>query len=283
MQPRAQKKRKGNEEEGANDAAIQSEEVKVEALLAVKREQNDNPQENNVEENQAEESAMSMLLKKVRSMREEMKAGKEEMVNRSKETGQKMESVFEELIIVKGELAALKQTTDGKLKAAEREGLEKAARLWCKDRNKVIVKYGHISGWNVSSITSMSSLFGLTDVERDQGNHWNKDFNKDLSGWDTSKVTDMTAMLNCAETFSGYLSRWSVGNCKDMCAMSQDAKSFKSKLNEWNVEKVTNMSAMFAGAGSSNNDLSSWSTGNCTKMYAMFSQASTFKRDTIKN
>ncbi|GMH99073.1 hypothetical protein TrLO_g3618 [Triparma laevis f. longispina] len=121
MPPRARKKRKGNEEGGGvgDDVATFSDEVKVENLVAVKQEQEGNPKENSVEEiQQVEESSMSMLLKEVRSMREEMKemkglqerareetkAGKEEMLNRSEETGAKMESVFEELISIKDEL-----------------------------------------------------------------------------------------------------------------------------------------------------------------------------------
>ena len=101
--PRPRKKRKGNKEGVGGD--VFSEEVKVEALVAVKQDQEGNPQENNVEEIfQAEESAMSMVLKEMRSLNEKMEAAKEEMVNRSEGTGAKFESVFEELISVKDEL-----------------------------------------------------------------------------------------------------------------------------------------------------------------------------------
>ncbi|GMH67793.1 hypothetical protein TL16_g04770 [Triparma laevis f. inornata] len=208
MPPRAQKKKKRNEEGGGGDVFpervcgtdVFSDEVKVEALVAVKqgREQDragGNPQENNVEEIQAEESSMSMLLKEMRSVREEMKGLQEktrkeikgvkgEMVNRSEETGQKMESVFEELISVKDELReARKDITALKPrdKFQSNKELKAAARLWCTDRNKAIAKYGHISSWNVSSITSMVLLFGMTTEEIEHGNRWNKDFNQDIS------------------------------------------------------------------------------------------------------
>ncbi|GMI12037.1 hypothetical protein TrLO_g9694 [Triparma laevis f. longispina] len=55
-------RRGGNEEKGANDAAIPSDEVKLEALVAIKQEQNGNLQENRFEENQAEELAMSSVF-----------------------------------------------------------------------------------------------------------------------------------------------------------------------------------------------------------------------------
>ncbi|GMH54898.1 hypothetical protein TL16_g01777 [Triparma laevis f. inornata] len=111
MPPRARKKRKGNEEGGGVGDDMFSDEVKMEALVAVKHEQNGNPQENNVEEiQQAEESSTSILLKEMRSMREEM-------INRSEETGQKTESVFEELISEKAEL----KSVNGKLSKARKE------------------------------------------------------------------------------------------------------------------------------------------------------------------
>ncbi|GMI13450.1 hypothetical protein TrLO_g4191 [Triparma laevis f. longispina] len=101
MPPRPQKRRKGNEEEGANVAAIPQDDVKLEALVAVKQEPSDNPQENRVEEIQAGEPSSSVLLAVIQSMRNEMK---EEMKGAKQEMNEKMESVFEEMISVKDEL-----------------------------------------------------------------------------------------------------------------------------------------------------------------------------------
>ena len=273
--------------------AISQDDVKEEALVVIKQERDGNPQENRVEEIQAEESTMSLVLKEMRSMREEIKAGKEEMKKKMEqemkgvreETNEKRESVFEEMTSVKDELrearkeiAALKQ----RYKFQKKE-LKAAVRLWCTDRNKAIAQFGHISGWNISSITSMRRLFGQSKEDREQGNHWNKDFNEDLSLWDTSNVTNMAWMFNEASSFNIDVSRWNVGNCTNMSAMFQNAKSFQSDLKGWNVEKVTSMDFMFKGAASFESDCSRWSTGNCTNIFNMFFSASSFNRDTIKN
>lgn len=138
------------------------DDVLVGALVAV--EQEDNSLENHVEENQASEPSSSALLPAIQSMMEKMK---EEMLNAIQsmredmedemlavkgEIGSKMESVFDELISVKGELceariqiATLEKTLEG-YEFQSNEELSAAAKLWCSDRNKAIIRYGHISG-----------------------------------------------------------------------------------------------------------------------------------------
>ena len=39
------------------------------------------------------------------------------------------------------------------------EDINEAVNLWCEHRNKAEEKYGHISDWDVSSVTDMSKLF----------------------------------------------------------------------------------------------------------------------------
>merc|ERR1711903_159723 len=48
-----------------------------------------------------------------------------------------------------------------------------------------------ISGWDVSEVTDMRSLFSTAH-----------NFNQDLSGWDVSAVTDMACMFADAHNFS---------------------------------------------------------------------------------
>ena len=66
----------------------------------------------------------------------------------------------------------------------------------CADSNGV-----HISNWDVSSVTYMSSMFsGATS------------FNGDLSGWDVSSVNDMSNMFSGATSFNRDLSGWNTAN-----------------------------------------------------------------------
>eukprot|EP00519_Triparma_laevis_P008571 CAMPEP_0182519176 /NCGR_PEP_ID=MMETSP1321-20130603/44958_1 /TAXON_ID=91990 /ORGANISM="Bolidomonas sp., Strain RCC1657" /LENGTH=1957 /DNA_ID=CAMNT_0024727141 /DNA_START=127 /DNA_END=5997 /DNA_ORIENTATION=- len=100
------------------------------------------------------------------------------------------------------------------------EDLKAAAKEWCEDEQTAEAKYGTISGWDVSRVTSMNCLFS---ADSDDTGEAGKQFNADLSRWDVSNVTDMYGMFYGAEQF----------NCN---------------LSSWNVEKVTNMQSMFWGA-----------------------------------
>ena len=57
---------------------------------------------------------------------------------------------------------------------------------WCNDPVTATVKYGHISKWNTSLVTSMKELF-----------HNKREFNDDISKWNVSSVTDMSWMFSC--------------------------------------------------------------------------------------
>ncbi|GMI15792.1 hypothetical protein TrLO_g10302 [Triparma laevis f. longispina] len=180
--PPSSKRRKGNEEEGANSAAI--------------------PQDVNVR-------TRSRPCRWCSSMREEMKATKQEM-------NEKMESVLEELKSVESELKSVNGKLRDKKSAKPRERhvllsdadekLKAMVRLWCSNKDEAETRYGHISGWDTSAVTSMRFLFGATTEEIKQGNHWNKDFNEDLSLWDTSSVTTMAFMFIKASSLTGDLS-----------------------------------------------------------------------------
>ena len=83
-------------------------------------------------------------------------------------------------------------------------------------------KYGNISTWDTSLITSMAHLFdgeiGFNLSRKDEFYY----FNLDISDWDVSNVTDMSFMFNSCGRFN-------------------------IDISKWNVSKVTNMDSMFKG------------------------------------
>ncbi len=90
-----------------------------------------------------------------------------------------------------------------------------------------------ISGWNVSSVTSMDYMFQITP------------FNQDIGSWDVSNVSSMNCMFAGAESFNQDISGWNVSNVTDMGVMFADALLFNQDLSSWNISNVTNMSNMF--------------------------------------
>ncbi|GMI14248.1 hypothetical protein TrLO_g13073 [Triparma laevis f. longispina] len=77
---------------------------------------------------------------------------------------------------------------------------------WCDPEThaEVKAKYGHISGWDTSKVTSMLALFC-----------GQKQFNDDIRCWDVSQVRDLESMFHGAEAFNQDISGWSVGNCRN--------------------------------------------------------------------
>merc|ERR1712023_67285 len=77
------------------------------------------------------------------------------------------------------------------------QALRAKLMLWCSDAATAEARYGHISVWNTSGVTDMSSLGRTWDgsavVEAHCGT-WDS-FNEDLSHWDTSSVTTMYQMF----------------------------------------------------------------------------------------
>ena len=116
------------------------------------------------------------------------------------------------------------------------EDIQVAADKWCENPIEAEAIYGHISFWDVSTITSMRMLF-----------QWKRSFNEDLSRWNVSACTDMEAMFHLASSFTSDLSEWSTGKVKSMEAMFYRASSFTSDLSEWIVMEGTDVGRMFHG------------------------------------
>ena len=62
--------------------------------------------------------------------------------------------------------------------------LREAVRWWLTEPEECEAELGHISNWDVSRVTNMSSMFNGA------GN-----FNQPLNNWNVSKVTNMSSMF----------------------------------------------------------------------------------------
>jgi len=127
-----------------------------------------------------------------------------------------------------------------------------------------ITTINNLTSWNLSYITSLSSMFYYATL-----------FNQDLSSWDVSNVTNMSYMF-AGTDFNSSISNWNVGNVTNMSQMFFNNQSFNQDISFWNVGNVTNMSYMFAGS-QFNNLINNWDVSNVTNMSFMF-QSSSFNQ-----
>jgi uncharacterized protein (TIGR02145 family) len=147
------------------------------------------------------------------------------------------------------------------------DNIHEAVDLWLSDECSATLTYGHISDWDVSSVTNMTLLF-------DQASS----FNEDISSWDVSSVTNFQFMFRNAYSFNGDISTWDVSSVTNMQLMFFNASSFNGDISSWNVSNVTTLVEMFKSASSFNQDLSSWDVSSVTDMNRMFLDASNFNQ-----
>jgi surface protein len=125
-----------------------------------------------------------------------------------------------------------------------------------------------LSGWNVSSATTMVGMFA-----------WAERFNGNISTWQTSMVTNMSYMFYHATRFAGNLSGWDVGRVQDARFMFSSAASFSSDVSQWNISSLQNMYNMFYETPSFESDLSAWDTSNVVTMRGAFAYSAKFSSD----
>ena len=127
---------------------------------------------------------------------------------------------------------------------------------------------GDISGWDVSNVEDMSSMFSAAYA-----------FNGDISKWNVSNVTNMSRMFSATDAFNGDISKWDVSSVKNMSRMFSVAYAFNGDISKWDVSSVTNMSSMFSDADAFNGDIASWNVSGVTNMSYMFSHTDAFDGD----
>ena len=154
-----------------------------------------------------------------------------------------------------------------------------AILLWYTAEENATAIYGHVSDWNTTAVTDMSSSIP-------------PDFNENIGGWDTSNVTNMSEMFN-QTSFNQDIGDWNTSNVTNMSGMfnqtsfNQDIGDwdtssvknfsrmfsfsyFNQDIGDWNLSSAENMESMFRGADSFSQNLGNWDTSNVTNLNSMF-------------
>jgi surface protein len=134
-----------------------------------------------------------------------------------------------------------------------------------------------IGVWDVSQIEDFSYLFSADEaVFGERFNTAAANFNEDVSGWEVSSATTMTSMFAGARSFDQPIGNWNVSRVTDMSFMFSRALSFDEPLEGWNVSSVMNMGYMFYSATSFNQPLGDWEVSTVRDMRYLFSYATSF-------
>jgi hypothetical protein len=129
----------------------------------------------------------------------------------------------------------------------------------------------------VTAFLSHLFIFYILHVPHAVFHNWGDrpDFDS-IENWDVSSVTTMASMFFNSRKFNQPLQSWDVGTVIDMSSMFVNAKEFNKPIGEWNVGRVTNMANMFWRANNFNAALRSWDVSNVRDMKQMFKQAAHF-------
>jgi len=127
-----------------------------------------------------------------------------------------------------------------------------------------------ISGWNISNVTNMSSMFaGATN------------FNQPIGTWDTSNVTNMSNMFDGATNFNQPIGTWDTSNVIYMSGMFSRTTNFNQPIGNWDTINVMYMISMFARTEKFNQPIGTWDTSNVTNIDNIFKNASKFNNGDV--
>ena len=123
-----------------------------------------------------------------------------------------------------------------------------------------------IGSWDLSSCTTIGSMFYSA-----------RQFNQPVNSWNTSNVTDMSYTFNGSggkHNFNQPLGNWNTSKVTNMREMFRDCQDFNHPLttsgSSWDVSKVVNMNLMLYRCSSFDQDLSSWNIASVTDTVNMF-------------
>lgn len=144
-----------------------------------------------------------------------------------------------------------------------------------ESQNEVIKKYGHISNWDTSRVTSMRELFQYI-------NYGPGILHEPITlNWNTYNVTDMSYMFSDCK-LDIHINFNDTSNVKNMLGMFNNNTVFNSPLDNLDVSNVINMAFMFDGATKFNQSLNKWELYENVNTYRIFGNSNNFNTKKYK-
>ena len=83
-----------------------------------------------------------------------------------------------------------------------------------------------------------------------------ENFNQDISGWNVSKVKEMCTMFHCARAFNQDISGWNVRTVERSPFMFYSAEAFSYDISNWVMWKNMDLRCMFVNTPNHNKNIS---------------------------
>ena len=152
----------------------------------------------------------------------------------------------------------------------------------------------NISEWDVSTITTASSMFYQANLPSQDFSKWdtssqragqsapgianilfltftdNNAFNGDVTNWFTTRATQAPQTFSACTVFNQDVSTKYISAANSPTGAAYIA---------WDTKNITNMASMFVNASAFNKDISNWDTSSVTNFYTTFSNAFAFNQD----
>lgn len=153
------------------------------------------------------------------------------------------------------------------------EELQNTVDIWCKDRQKGLEEFGHISSWNTSKITNMSHLFRCEcKVNGIKHDLYCEDSGENVGWWlshecDCEYTRDniKRSVSYCGKKyFNDDINKWDVSNVQFIHYMFSRCINFNQPLDKWDLSSLATdrwyhpASLMFDKCYKFNQDLSNW-------------------------
>lgn len=128
----------------------------------------------------------------------------------------------------------------------------------------------NLKDWNVSNVTNMESMFNSASV-------FGKDDPTIIQNWNTENLVNMDYMFAWCTNFNGNLTYsespkiWDVSKVTSLLYTFYECRSFTGTgLNTWNISNVTSLSHTFVRNYVFNTNIGSWNTSKVTNFTRTF-------------
>jgi len=138
-----------------------------------------------------------------------------------------------------------------------------------------------IGSWDVSKVTNFSFMFGAIQPTPTITSSFNNGGSPSINNWNVSSASSMNSMFQFQINFNQPIGSWSMGNVTNTSFMLNvpgntrfAGGTFNQPIGNWNLSKVTNASFMMNGQALFDQNIGNWDLSKLVTASGMFKMLS---------